>query len=399
MRRRRVGSELEGKDEEDEDLLRDRPQFWLTMRSVTGDLRATIAWEAPTVSLLDLQRAALDEFGWPEARIVHQGRVLGVLDSIDIVSNSSVFLVVPKRPYQQNLAQQHSSLNLQGNATPTGEEPPENPFESNDTPRNAPERNTGTANRDSGIQESRSSDTNKTCRICFQDQEEDGFWQSRLISPCLCRGTMQYVHIECLNQWRLNSPSSSAFYKCPQCGFKYLFARTKVAKYIEFAASDHVCTFVAAIVLIIAVHITAHILHATGTHEVVLDRMSQPLRRATHRYLGRYKEFIEFHLAGLAVVSATGAFVHLARLIDQQYWRIRQHVDLSAFFFENPNVLFIGASLATHTNETFSRTMFTVGILFCAHTAFMAIKSATLLLLQRFGEKILEPTKSTTNED
>ncbi|KAE9408174.1 hypothetical protein BT96DRAFT_24912 [Gymnopus androsaceus JB14] len=63
----------------------------------------------------------------------------------------------------------------------------------------------------------------KQCRICFdgvESEEELG----RLIRPCLCRGTISYVHVKCLQRWRTSSPNKSAFFSCPQCHYKYKFA-------------------------------------------------------------------------------------------------------------------------------------------------------------------------------
>ena len=37
----------------------------------------------------------------------------------------------------------------------------------------------------------------------------------------------KYVHVKCLQKWRLSSSSNSAFRRCPQCHFHYRFARTK----------------------------------------------------------------------------------------------------------------------------------------------------------------------------
>ena len=34
------------------------------------------------------------------------------------------------------------------------------------------------------------------CRICLEEEDE-----SSMISPCLCSGTMKYVHIKCLKTW------------------------------------------------------------------------------------------------------------------------------------------------------------------------------------------------------
>ncbi|CAE6487867.1 unnamed protein product [Rhizoctonia solani] len=67
----------------------------------------------------------------------------------------------------------------------------------------------------------------KQCRICLAGAEEETEL-GRLISPCLCRGSIRYVHVNCLKQWRTTSQSRSAFWSCPQCGFKYALARTRV---------------------------------------------------------------------------------------------------------------------------------------------------------------------------
>jgi len=73
---------------------------------------------------------------------------------------------------------------------------------------------------------------NRVCRICFggvNDIIESG----KLISPCKCKGSMKYVHVNCLNEWRLASANNSSYYQCDQCKYKYHFQRTKLAKFIS----------------------------------------------------------------------------------------------------------------------------------------------------------------------
>ncbi|KAI9065836.1 zf-C3HC4-domain-containing protein [Trametes sanguinea] len=65
----------------------------------------------------------------------------------------------------------------------------------------------------------------KQCRICLDGEDPE---LGRLIRPCLCKGSISYVHVKCLQRWRTTSPSHSAFYACPQCGYHYHFARTRV---------------------------------------------------------------------------------------------------------------------------------------------------------------------------
>ncbi|KAF8529414.1 hypothetical protein JB92DRAFT_2860307 [Gautieria morchelliformis] len=67
----------------------------------------------------------------------------------------------------------------------------------------------------------------KQCRICLSGPEDEQI-SGRLIKPCMCKGSMQYVHVKCLNKWRMSSGSQSAFYSCDTCHYSYAFARTRV---------------------------------------------------------------------------------------------------------------------------------------------------------------------------
>jgi hypothetical protein len=62
-------------------------------------------------------------------------------------------------------------------------------------------------------------------RICFCGPEE-----GRLISPCLCKGSMKYVHLDCLQHWRQTSSNSKRY------GATY--ARTRQPKYTEEMGSE-----------------------------------------------------------------------------------------------------------------------------------------------------------------
>ena len=52
------------------------------------------------------------------------------------------------------------------------------------------------------------------CRICFYGPSE-----GRLITPCLCKGTIRYIHTTCLQRWR--SQSVRAYTSCTQCLYAY----------------------------------------------------------------------------------------------------------------------------------------------------------------------------------
>jgi hypothetical protein len=73
----------------------------------------------------------------------------------------------------------------------------------------------------------------KSCRICFEENGE-------LISPCNCKGTLQYVHPKCLSKWRTSAYSvvSPTYTTCPQCKCDYTVKCPK-------PADDEHCWYIA----------------------------------------------------------------------------------------------------------------------------------------------------------
>ena len=67
-------------------------------------------------------------------------------------------------------------------------------------------------------------DHNKCCRLCFDGEETVA--TGRLFSPCLCAGSMRYIHVHCLNQWRIRSGKASSYFKCDQCTYEYNIQRS-----------------------------------------------------------------------------------------------------------------------------------------------------------------------------
>lgn len=91
------------------------------------------------------------------------------------------------------------------------------------------------------------------CRICLEDD-----LITNMISPCLCRGHMKYIHRECLNQWIVLSENPDNKEKCPTCNFNYQYNQTAIcqpinnikkcfsfmiSKYIPFLIFNHLVIF------------------------------------------------------------------------------------------------------------------------------------------------------------
>lgn len=77
----------------------------------------------------------------------------------------------------------------------------------------------------------------RECRVCQDVGNADD-----LIAPCLCRGSLMFVHRACLTEWRARTANSTSFSSCEVCGFRY---RTKVhaneeqkVRFYAFVARD-----------------------------------------------------------------------------------------------------------------------------------------------------------------
>ena len=56
------------------------------------------------------------------------------------------------------------------------------------------------------------------CRICL---ETDSDPEDELISPCMCKGTQQFVHRSCLDHWR-SVKEGFAFSHCTTCKTNFI---------------------------------------------------------------------------------------------------------------------------------------------------------------------------------
>lgn len=56
------------------------------------------------------------------------------------------------------------------------------------------------------------SDEGLLCRICQDETNQDD-----LISPCLCSGSIKWVHRHCLDKWRSLDPTGKRFSQCQMC--------------------------------------------------------------------------------------------------------------------------------------------------------------------------------------
>jgi hypothetical protein len=75
------------------------------------------------------------------------------------------------------------------------------------------------------------------CRICLEDN-----FPNDLVHPCLCVGSIAYVHDSCLSQWRAASQNAHSYFMCDQCRFPYKMKRTWSSYLLRSSLALHLGT-------------------------------------------------------------------------------------------------------------------------------------------------------------
>ena len=79
-------------------------------------------------------------------------------------------------------------------------------------------------------EEDEDEDEEHCCRICKETQPRDG-----LFSPCDCRGSMKYVHRDCLEEWRVKTTSEENRRRCGECRTPFTVVETQRSGRVEYA--------------------------------------------------------------------------------------------------------------------------------------------------------------------
>lgn len=90
-------------------------------------------------------------------------------------------------------------------------------------------------------------DSEPACRICHMSQSE--IPHMKMIKPCLCSGSLTFVHIKCLNEWR--STSTTAHFSCTVCRYQYRVQRSALAELIMSEQGAKVVTVALVLVTVL----------------------------------------------------------------------------------------------------------------------------------------------------
>jgi len=108
----------------------------------------------------------------------------------------------------------------------------------------------------------------KMCRICFDDAEDES--TGKLITPCRCRGSMRYIHLNCLNRWREMSPGNKNYIQCPQCLYKYNTQRKDWADYID---NPRTIQFITIIIMLFGIVLSGIVYTSIGYQDVIYEKL------------------------------------------------------------------------------------------------------------------------------
>eukprot|EP00249_Psilotum_nudum_P019756 c27405_g1_i3 orf=324-977(+) len=105
------------------------------------------------------------------------------------------------------------------------------------------------------------------CRICLESEPS---FSDELIAPCMCKGTQQFVHRECLDHWR-SVKEGFAFSHCTTCKAQF-HLRLQIPvdyswrklKFRLFVARDVILVFLAVQITIAALGGVAYVMDVNG---------------------------------------------------------------------------------------------------------------------------------------
>jgi len=214
------------------------------------------------------------------------------------------------------------------------------------------------------------------CRICFGSAYENG--AGKLIAPCRCAGSSQYVHVTCLNEWRAHSANPRSFYRCDQCHYEYNVQRTEWAAVLE---SDRVVRLVTAMLLVSATLPAAMVLGPLGVAQRFYRLVDFQPRLAHHAgatiaHLWRWEA--DYLFAGLLGVASLGFGISLRdayiqhRHMQQQSW-------------------IVGLITAVASNdERIFRVFALLGYMHAIKVLYAHVQGFAKQMLTKFGTRIME---------
>ena len=190
-------------------------------------------------------------------------------------------------------------------------------------------------------------------------------------------GSMRYVHVSCLNEWRAASSNTRSLVQCDYCGYTYNVARTRYAAVLE---SRRVVRATAALLLLLAVGACSVLLGPLGAARHFYALMSFHPDRP--HQVGRLVAAVwcwqlDWLVSGLIGVGAVGV-----GLSARDQWRLHRHVS-------HQWLVGLVTALASHDTRIY-RVFAALGFVAAARAATLYVEGLAKNLLTKWGTMILE---------
>jgi hypothetical protein len=174
----------------------------------------------------------------------------------------------------------------------------------------------------------------KFCKICHESEESDSsaeeliesqetYKKGKLISPCKCKGSLQYVHIGCLEQWRHSDVRAEASYRCEVCKYEYRFYRPRIAKIFSSNFTLHLLslTFLLSMIYLVSYIVSLVIIHPNNPNEPP-HNLPGEINWKDIKFLNI--RVIEF-LIGISIISCFGLIFFLIMICCNGFSYTRHH--------------------------------------------------------------------------
>eukprot|EP00658_Telonema_sp_P-2_P036473 TRINITY_DN26377_c0_g1_i1.p1 TRINITY_DN26377_c0_g1~~TRINITY_DN26377_c0_g1_i1.p1 ORF type:complete len:366 (+),score=59.48 TRINITY_DN26377_c0_g1_i1:212-1309(+) len=298
-------------------------------------------------------------------RLVHQGRILSPEEPINVLA--SLPCVVLARKAAGHPAEPPVARPPRYGDDPCWESAPtraEAVGEAADVPM------PGLGRERAGSVDSLTDPGERTCRICL-DTGEGG----RMISPCLCRGSSKFVHVECLNRWRASSTSRVSFFQCDVCGYRYNLRRTEWASRLQ---SDGLPAAATVLLIALGCCFSGSVLHCLSVFlqwQTACDPFFEVIEFWPYQHMSFWNPVLDAGLGGLLLLGFGGL------VLDAYERYLNDTLDYRGLVF----TIFAN-------NNRILRVFVILGFTYAFSVIHSRVSAEMKAYMARWGEEILEPS-------
>ncbi|KAI0112054.1 hypothetical protein GGR51DRAFT_507851 [Nemania sp. FL0031] len=223
---------------------------------------------------------------------------------------------------------------------------------------------------------------------------EDG---DRLISPCLCKGSIKYMHKGCLQLWRDENPAKK--YQCDICHYRYQMERLSVARRVRSPIISVLLTLAILFITIFALGFVADPilslwLDPVGTiTDTITDTIISGGKLADEEItdLGEADGWFEHFIKGVFSLGLIGFAKAFLAMSPWQWYNLRTNGIVSGGARR--------AGTGRQRMENINLTLVLIGVLTFLYTVWKATRRYTENTLDRASQRILNVQNDEDSAD